>query len=212
VRTPTARAAGLATLDILIDTREQYAYRFAKQQVSTQKRALPCGDYGVVHDGRLLAVVERKSLADLVSSLLNGKLRFALGELSSLPRAAVVVEDRFARIFDLDRVRPAVVADGLAELPIRWPTVPVVFCDTRPLAEEWTYRYLAAATTWADSEENAADRVSESLDETLGAPAAPDPSPKELRSWARSTGLEVPDRGRLRPEVLRAWQLAHPSL
>ena len=85
VKTPTARASGQAALEIIVDTREQYAYRFPKQQVSTEKRALPCGDYGVSHDGRLLAAVERKSLADLVSSLLNGKLRFALGELSALP-------------------------------------------------------------------------------------------------------------------------------
>ena len=25
------------------------------------------------------------------------------------------------------------------------PNVPVVFCETRQLAEEWTYRFLAAA-------------------------------------------------------------------
>jgi hypothetical protein len=208
VRTPTARAAGLGRLDIIVDTREQYAYRFAKQQVSLEKRALPCGDYGVVHEGRLLAAVERKSLADLVSSLLNGKLRFALGELSALPRAAVVVEDRYARIFDLEHARPAVVADGIAELQVLTPTVPIVFCDSRPLAEEWTYRYLAAAATWADSEENAAARVSGSADATREAPAAPTPSTKELRAWARSAGLEVPDRGRLRPEVLIAWREA----
>ncbi len=214
VRTPTARAAGLATLDIIVDTRERYAYRFTKQQVSTQKGALPCGDYGITRDGRLLAVVERKSLADLVSSLQNGTLRFALGELSSLPRAAVVVEDRFARIFDLEYVRPAVVADGLAELQVRWPSVPLVFCDSRPLAEEWTYRYLAAAATWADSEEQPVDPVEAGPDETPVAPAPPTtpvPSTKELRSWARTAGLDVPDRGRLRPEVLQAWQVANPS-
>jgi hypothetical protein len=45
VTTPTARAAGIASLEIVVDTREQYAYRFASQQVITVKRALPCGDY-----------------------------------------------------------------------------------------------------------------------------------------------------------------------
>jgi hypothetical protein len=75
---------------------------------------------GVTVDGRLVAAVERKSLADLVSSLINGKLRYALGDLAALPRAAVVVEDRYSQVFKLDWVRPAVVADGLAELQIRW--------------------------------------------------------------------------------------------
>jgi hypothetical protein len=211
VRTPTARASGQNALEIIVDTRERYAYRFPTQQVSTEQRALPCGDYGVLHDGRLLAAVERKSLSDLVTSLTKGTLRFALGELSTLPRAAVVVEDRYARIFDLEFAKPAAVADGLAELQIRWPAVPIVFCDSRPLAEEWTYRYLAAAVTWAESEEAAAGRVSAGSDETLAAPTAPMPETKELRAWARSVGLDVPDRGRLRPEIAQAWRDAHQT-
>jgi hypothetical protein len=54
----------------------------------------------------------------------------------------------------------ALVADGLAECQVRRPNVPIVFCETRPLAEEWTYRYLAAAHGWADAEPAAAERVS----------------------------------------------------
>jgi ERCC4-type nuclease len=45
--------------------------------------------------GRLVASVERKSLTDLVASLTSGRLRYALGELAALPRAAAVVEDRY---------------------------------------------------------------------------------------------------------------------
>ena len=48
-------------------------------------------------------------------------------------------------MFKLDRIRPAIVADALAERQIAWPAIPIVFTDTRPLAEEWTYRWLAAA-------------------------------------------------------------------
>lgn len=81
--------------------------------MTTVRRALPCGDYGITLGDRLVAVVERKSLADLVSSLINGKLRYALGDLAALPRAALVVEDRYSQVFQLDWVRPAVVADGL---------------------------------------------------------------------------------------------------
>ena len=96
--------------------------------------------------------MERKSLADLVASLTSGKLRYALAEMAALPRAAVVVEDRYSAIFKLDRVRPALVADGLAEVQVRWPNVPIVFCETRQLAEEWTYRFLAAARAWAETD------------------------------------------------------------
>ena len=56
-------------------------------------RALPCGDYGLAFGGRLVASVERKSLADLAMSLTSGRLRYALAELAALPQAAVAVED-----------------------------------------------------------------------------------------------------------------------
>jgi len=138
IATPTARASGIVELEIHIDSRERYGYRFTNQQARTVTRALPCGDYAVTIDAAVVAAVERKSRPDLVSSLTNGTLRYALGELSALPRAAVVVEDRYSQVFKLDRIRPAVVADGLAELQVRWPDVPIVFCETRQLAEEWT--------------------------------------------------------------------------
>ena len=214
VRTPTARAGGIAELHIVVDSHEQYAYRFTGQQVRTVKRALPCGDYGIAIDGRLVASVERKSLADAVSSVVNGTLRYALAELAALPRAAVVVEDRYSAIFKPGPMRPAQIADGLAELQVRWPNVPIVFCETRQLAEEWTYRFLAAARLWAEGEYPAIERImplsAEAAPSDLErAPTAPEPSTKEVRAWARANGISVPDRGNLRPDVWTAWRTAH---
>lgn len=212
VRTPTARAQGIAELQIVVDAHEQYPYRFGTQQVSTVQRALPCGDYGLIVDGGLAASVERKSLADLVTSLTSGKLRYQVADLAALPRAAVVVEDRYSQLFKLDRVRPAIVADGLAELQIRWANVAIVFCETRPLAEEWTYRFLAAAHAWATTEHAALHRISAAsipITELDRATTAPAPTTAEVRSWARATGLPVPDRGRLRPDIWQAWRDAN---
>jgi hypothetical protein len=206
VALPTARAGGLADLEIIVDTREHYAYRFTGQAVSTVSRALVCGDYGVVADGRLVAVVERKSLPDLVSSVTNGKLRYALGDLAALPRAAVVVEDRLSALFKQRHARPAVIADALAEYQVRWPTIPIVFCETRPLAEEWTYRYLAAAWHWAVSEPAAQERTTTTDPVLITAPGPPEPTVAEVRAWARTAGLVVPDRGKLRPEIWDAWR------
>ena len=213
VRLPTARAAGVVELEIVVDSHERYPYAFAGQQVRTVRRGLRCGDYAVTHSGRLVASVERKSLPDLVSSLTGGRLRYAVAELSALPRAAVVVEDRYSRVFTLERVRPALVADGLAELQVRWPNVPIVFCENRKLAEEWTYRYLAAARTWAEAERPALSRIGAddeaAPDDATRGGVAPAPSTSEVRDWARGAGLAVADRGRLRPEIVRAWQQAH---
>ena len=198
VRIPTARAAPVPDLEILVDSRERYPYRFARQHVTAIRRSLPCGDYAVQAGGAIVASVERKSLADLVSSLMNGRLRYALGELAALPRAAVVVEDRYSQVFSFPHARPAMVADGLAELQVRWPSIAIVFCENRKLAEEWTYRYLAAATTWAADEDAIANR-------SFALPDEGRPSTAELRAWARAHGYEVADRGRLRPEIHQAW-------
>ena len=113
VRLPTARAAGVPDLEIAVDAHERYPYTFTGQQVTTSRRGLACGDYAVSLGGAVVAAVERKSLPDLVSSLTSGRLRFALGELAALPRAAVVVEERYSKVFGVTWVRPSVVADGL---------------------------------------------------------------------------------------------------
>ena len=85
-----------------------------------------------------------------------------------------------------------------------------MFCETRQLAEEWTYRFLAAAHAWAESEDAAVQRISPGTGTIdLGdAPAAPQPSTAEVRAWARASGLTVTDRGKLRPEIWDAWRAA----
>jgi hypothetical protein len=203
VATPTARAAG-RVLEIVVDTHERYAWTFDRQQATTRRRALPAGDYAVEVDGTVIAAVERKSLADLVSTVTTGKLRYLMADLAALPRAALAVEDRWSSVFKLDRVRPSVVADGLAEAQVRFPTVPIVFCETRQLAQEWAYRFLGAAVA-----HHHGDLLGDLRAGALP-PAGPVPDPEpttaEVRRWARDNGLDVPDRGRLRPEVWAAFR------
>src|SRR5579875_2102457 len=212
VSVPTARAAGIVELEIIVDAHERYAYRFARQQVRTTKRALPCGDYGISIAGELVAAVERKSIPDFVSSLTSGRLRYALGELAALARAAVVVEDRYSEIFKLDRVRPALVADGIAECQVRWPNVPIVFCETRPLAEEWTYRFLAAAHAWAAGEPAAIARIGAATLTGRPGTGGSEPAAAEIRAWARAEGLDVSDRGRVPASIRQAYEHAATPL
>ncbi len=171
VTLPTARAAG-QTLEILVDSHERYPWTFSHQQATTSRRALPAGDYAVAVDGTIVAAVERKSLPDLVSTITGGKLRYLLADLAALAQAAVVVEDRYSAVFKLDHVRPATIADGLGEAATRFPAVPIVFAETRPLAQEWTYRFLGAAVA-----HHLEDRVAATLRAEL-APAGPLPAPE----------------------------------
>lgn len=210
VRIPSARAQGIVELEIIVDAHERYPFTFAAQKVRTVRRGLACGDYAISHDGQLVCSVERKTVTDLVSSLTSGRLRYAMAELSAMPRAAVVVEQSYARIFTVEHVQGARVADGLAELQARWPNVPIVYCDTRKLAEEWTYRYLAAVQTWARDEAAARARIRTSAEaSTPVGPPAPPPTGAELRAWARANGHDVSDRGRVSQMVQDAWVHAH---
>jgi hypothetical protein len=145
IRVPRRRAAGLTELTILVDTRERYPYRFANQKATTERQALPVGDYGIALDEQIVAVVERKSLADLTRRLVDGQLTYTLAELATIPRTAVIVEDRYSSLFKLEHTKPGFVAEMLAVLTVRYPTVPIAFCETRPLAEDWTYRFLGAS-------------------------------------------------------------------
>jgi hypothetical protein len=96
-------------LEIVVDTRERYAWKFDAQQADVTKRALVVGDYGVELDGAVVGVVERERLAELA-------------------------------------------AEMLAAAQVRYPNVPIVFAETRPLAQEYTYRFLGAALRYAEEE------------------------------------------------------------
>jgi hypothetical protein len=172
--------------------------------VETVRRGLAAGDYAVEQDGRIAVAVERKSLADLSSSLLSGKLRYAMTDLAAVPRAAVVVEDRYSKLFALEHVRPSVVADALAEAQVRCPGVPIVFAENRQLAEEWTYRFLAAGLSAVAHDEAPVEFPH------AGPPPVAEPSTAEVRAWALAEGMRVSDRGRLRPDVWQAYRAAHP--
>lgn len=206
VALPTARAAGVDDMTILVDVHERYAWRFTHQQTATEKAPLAAGDYAVRVGDRVVAAVERKSLADLVGTMISGKMRYLLADLAALPHAAVVVEDRYSQVFALERVRPSVVAEGLAECAIVFPTVPVIFAENRALAQEWTFRFFGAALSAAAGETDTIGRLA-ALPAGREVPTL-EPTTKEVRAWAREAGLDVPDRGRLRPEIWEAYHRA----
>jgi Lsr2/ERCC4 domain len=213
IHVPTARAHG-QVLQILIDTGEKYAYRFSGQQATTVRERLPCGDYAVQVDGTIAAAAERKSINDLISSMMTGRMKFLLAELAALPRAAVVVEEGYSKIFKHPYATGSAVAERLAELQAQFPAVPIVFCETRPLAEEWTYRWLGACQYELELAAGTST-LEESFSRAVDAYATAQPmqpKPAAIRSWAREAGLDVPDKGRIPAEVRAAWDEAHQGL
>ena len=148
-RVPRRRPEGFAAgeLRIIVDTRERYAWKFADRPVACDREALSVGDYAVVDSAYdVVATVERKSVDDLAGSLSDGSLAFAVAALAALPGpAAVVVEGRYGDLAKRPHVAAGYLVELLARIQTRTPDVPIVFCDSRPLAEEYAYRFLASA-------------------------------------------------------------------
>jgi len=224
---PTARAHG-QSLEIVVDSGERYAYSFGHQQATVVGRRLPAGDYAVEIEGQVVASVERKSIEDLASSLLSGRLTYVLSELAALPRAAVVVEAGYAKVFRHEFASGATLAESVAEAQARFPAVPIIFCENRSLAQEWVYRWLGACrhelllartTTPFEPGLPAAPSVpaapalnaSDPPDVAAGSSAAEGPSAAELRVWAGLRGLDVPRRGKVPSAIRAAWLAAHST-
>lgn len=108
------------------------------------------------------------------------------------------------QIFKLAHVTGATVAESLAEAQARFPSVPIVFCETRALVQEWTYRWFGAYRREHDLR-LATDGVEDTF-AAAGPLPAPADGPAAIRAWARAQGLAVSDRGRVPGTVRQAWE------
>ena len=187
-----------AALDLVIDVQEKYPWRFPGARIA--RRPLAAGDYALVRGEELLAVVERKTFANLLGDI--GALRAlhqCLAELASQRRAALVIEAQYADFLDAERVRPwppAHVARVLAEIAALHPRLPVVYAGNRKLANHWALGWFTAVA--ADLAKSAPLFVSDVLARWDG-PAAEGPLDRRIRE-AALLGATAP----FRPAELRA--------
>ena len=147
-RVPRGRASG--PFRVAVDTREKYGWKFGGREVTLERRALASGDYAAVVEGSIVAVVERKTLANLATSLSDGSLAFQMQRLAEAARSAVVVEGEYPDLFRTQPGRGSWLADMLARLAVRYPEVPIIFAGSRKFAEEWAYRFFGAAAGDSD--------------------------------------------------------------
>lgn len=139
----STRQAGYA---VVVDSNERYPWRFP--DAVTSRRRLPVGDYALWHDERPLAIVERKTLPNLLGDLAQLKgLHQQLAELSARPHAALVIEAQYADFGRPDKIgrwSPTHLLRVLGELPALFPGVQCVFAGNRKLANVWAQRWFAA--------------------------------------------------------------------
>ena len=109
----------------------------------------------------------------------------------------MVVEEPYSQVFKLDHVRPRVVADGIAECQIRFPTVPIVLCEIRRARPgvDLPYRFLAAARAGLAEETVATSPYAVSKRRRRSRPSPP--TPADVRGWAMTNHVVVSDTSRV---------------
>ena len=130
---------------IVIDTREQEPYSFDTWRVNSVRKALPAGDYSLAGYEETLAV-ERKSLDDLVSTVIWGRKRFLreLAKLAEYEAACIVVE---AHMEDIVRGKyrshatPHSVLGSLVSIHVDYG-IPVFCCSNRQIACYYVAMFL----------------------------------------------------------------------
>lgn len=132
---------------VIIDSAEKYPWKFPKAQVD--KRKLPAGDYALIHQDAILAVVERKTFDNLVSDFSRiAMLHQVLRDLESLPHPALVIEADYGDFLNPDRLehkyKPGFCYRALSELQAMHPHLPIIFARTRKEANLWTYGFFRA--------------------------------------------------------------------
>ena len=144
---PSSRSK-LTPVTFIIDTREQEPLGFNPQLVRPVRRALPAGDYSVEGLETLVAV-ERKSLADFVSTLIHARERFhrELQRLTGYSRACVVVEADLADVL-AGRYRGGAHPHALLGSALAITVdlgIPVFFCSNRQITCRFVEGYLLRA-------------------------------------------------------------------
>lgn len=94
-------------------------------------------------------------MENLAVALPDGPLVFQMQRLAESARLRSSSRDATPHCSSLSTSAGAWLADLLARLQVRYPEVPVIFADSRRSAEEWTYRFLAAALAESRSEARA---------------------------------------------------------
>lgn len=131
---------------IVVDTREQEPYGFDAGRVRVIRHALPAGDYSLEGMESTVAV-ERKSLADFVSTVIHSRARFyrELSRLGAYRAAAVVVEGNLMDVLSghyRGGAHPNSLLGSIAAITVDFD-VPVFFCSNRQAAARFVEAYLS---------------------------------------------------------------------
>jgi len=146
---------GNTELVVRIHSNERYPWRFPG--AVTERGAISAGDYGLMDGDKMLAVVERKTLDNLLADFsMMPVLHQRLTELAAHDNHALVMEAPYADFLNPRKVHhytPGFCAKAIAELYVLHPNLRIVFCANRKVANEWTRHFFAAVWNTRQSQE-----------------------------------------------------------
>ncbi|MFP3897689.1 MAG: ERCC4 domain-containing protein [Dehalococcoidia bacterium] len=138
---------------IRIHSNERYPWRFPG--AVTGRGSLPAGDYALMEGETVLALVERKTMDNLLADFgIMPVLHQRLAELAAHDSHALVIEAPYADFLNRKKVHhytPGFCAKAIAELYVLHPNLRIVFCANRKLANEWTKQFFTAVWNLRDS-------------------------------------------------------------
>ena len=131
---------------VAIDTREKKPLNFFSQPI--ERVALSTGDYSIIGFEDRIAV-ERKSLNDLINTLIHNRERFKkeLERFRSFQFKCIVVESDLKALFAEkyhSKVHPMSIVGLFLSLMVDYD-IPVLFCSTRPIAAKIVLSFLHRA-------------------------------------------------------------------
>jgi len=144
-----ASARGPRGYSVRIASDEKYPWSFPGADV--ERSRLPTGDYALLDEDAIVAVVERKTLENLLADFgVLPVLHQRLLELAAYEHHAFVVEAPYEDFLNDKKTHhysAAYCARIIADLYASHPRLRIVFCANRKTANEWTRNYFAAL--WA---------------------------------------------------------------
>lgn len=135
-------------IPIVVDTAEQRPWTFQPERFTVERRSLDTGDYSIAGFESLITI-ERKSLGDLVSTVINDWIRFRkeLVRMSGFDFAAIVVEANVEQVMSKQyesEANPASVMGKCAAIYFDHG-IPVYFWGLRPVCEPLVWQWLEIA-------------------------------------------------------------------
>ena len=128
------------------DRNERYPWRFPG--VITERAPLPIGDYALMDGDSIVALVERKTLDNLIADFgTMPVLHQRLAELAAHQNHAMVIEAPYADFVNPRKVHPytpGFCAKAIGELYALHPNLRIILCANRKVANEWSRHYFAA--------------------------------------------------------------------